>query len=66
MKPKINCNGVTREMTDEEYAQFLKEQKEMEEMMANMPKSPEQIIQEQQTQIDELYLVMADMIGGNI
>lgn len=47
---KININGVTRDMTEEEI-----ELHGLEEQNA-----PESI----QDQIDELYLIVADLIGG--
>ena len=58
--PKINVNGVTREMTLEEITQ-------MEQMRAEMPE-PEiaagQRLDELETITDDMILLMAELIGG--
>lgn len=60
MNPKININGVTREMTDEEYAEF-------QQMIANAPTpepTPEERIAELTSRIeeqDEALLELAEM-----
>ena len=60
MNPKININGTTREMTDEEYAEW-------QEMIANTPApepTPEERIAELTSRIeeqDEALLELAEM-----
>ena len=58
---KININGLTREMTAEEIAEF-------ERMKAEMPK-PEPSTKERldalETTTDDMILLMAELIGGN-
>ncbi len=60
--PKINVNGVTREMTLEEITQ-------MEQMRAEMPE-PEiaagQRLDALEAAADDIILMMAELIGGNV
>ena len=58
---KININGLTREMTAEEIAEF-------ERMKAEMPKSEpstEERLDALETTTDDMILLMAELIGGN-
>ena len=58
--PKININGITREMAPEEIA-------ELEAMQANIPTpspTPEQRLDVLEGTTDDIILMMADMIGG--
>lgn len=58
---KININGITRDMTEEEIA-------EMERQQAEMPDpepSPEERLDALETTTDDMILLMAEMIGGN-
>lgn len=58
--PKINVNGVTREMTPEEIA-------EMERQIVDMPElepTPEERLDELETTTDDMILLMAELIGG--
>lgn len=54
--PKININGVTREMTAEEIA-------EMERMMAEMPK-PEPTPEQRIAILEFALLELGAMLGG--
>ena len=58
--PKININGITREMTAAEIA-------EMEAMVAQMPQpdpTPEERLDVLEYTTDDIILMMADLIGG--
>lgn len=58
---KININGLTREMTAEEIAEF-------ERMKAEMPKSEpstKERLDALETTTDDMILLMAELIGGN-
>lgn len=58
---KININGITRDMTEEEIA-------EMERQQAQIPEpepSPEERLDALETTTDDMILLMAEMIGGN-
>ena len=58
--PRININGITREMRPEEIL-------EMEAMQAQMPEpvpTPEQRLDVLEGTTDDIILMMADMIGG--
>ena len=58
--PKININGITREMTEEEIAEF-------DRMQAQMPEpqpTPEQRLDALEGTTDDIILMMADLIGG--
>ncbi len=58
--PKININGITREMTPEEIA-------ELEAMRAQMPEpthTPEERLDVLEGTTDDIILMMADLIGG--
>lgn len=58
--PKININGITREMTPDEIA-------EMEAMQAQMPEptpTPEERLDVLEGTTDDIILMMADLIGG--
>lgn len=58
--PKININGITREMTAAEIAQ-------MEAIQAQMPEpqpTPEQRLDVLEGTTDDIILMMADLIGG--
>lgn len=58
--PKININGVTREMTAEEIA-------EMELMAAEAPKfEPEPSPDERMTQIEAALIELAAMLAGGV
>lgn len=57
MTPKINVNGVTREMTAEEIA-------EMERMMAEMPKPEPDPNEEWKFQIEAALIELAAMMTG--
>lgn len=54
--PKININGVTREMTAEELA-------ELEALAATLP-VPEQSAEERMEQIEAALIELAAMIAG--
>ena len=57
--PKININGITREMTADEIA-------ELEAMQANTPApspTPEQRLDVLEGTTDDIILMMADLIG---
>lgn len=58
--PKININGIIREMTAEEVA-------ELEAMQAEIPTpepTPEQRLDVLEGTTDDIILMMADLIGG--
>lgn len=58
--PKININGITREMTPEEIA-------EMERLAAEMPEpepSPEEMIRQQAQKIAELEEALNLLLSG--
>lgn len=58
--PKININGLSRDMTAEEIA-------EMEAMQTQMPKAvptPEERLDVLENTTDDIVLMMADLIGG--
>lgn len=58
--PKININGLSREMTPGEIA-------ELEAMQAQMPEpapTPEQRLDVLESTSDDIILMMADLIGG--
>lgn len=58
--PKININGLSRDMTENEIA-------EMEAMMAQMSQpvpTPEQRLDVLEGTTDDIILMMADLIGG--
>lgn len=58
--PKININGIIREMTAEEVA-------ELEAMQAEIPApepTPEQRLDVLEGTTDDIILMMADLIGG--
>lgn len=58
--PKININGLSRDMTAEEIA-------EMEAMQTQMPKAvptPEERLDVLENTTDDIILMMADLIGG--
>lgn len=58
--PKININGITREMTPKEIA-------ELKAMQAQMPQpapTPEQRLDTLENTTDDIILMMADLIGG--
>ena len=58
---KININGLTREMTAEEIAEF-------ERIQAELPKpepTPEERLDALETTTDDMILLMAELIGGN-
>ena len=58
---KININGLTREMTAEEIAEF-------ERMKVEMPKSEPSMkerLDALETTTDDIILLMAELIGGN-
>lgn len=54
--PKININGITRDMTPEEIA-------EMEALAAEMPE-PEITQEERLDQIESAMMELAEMLGG--
>lgn len=59
--PKININGLSRDMTAEEIA-------EMEAIQANTPApspTPEERLGTLENTTDDIILMMADLIGGN-
>lgn len=59
--PKININGITREMTAAEIAQ-------MEAIQAQTPEpppTPEERLDVLENTTDDIILMMADLIGGN-
>ena len=56
--PKINDNGITREMTAEEIA-------EMERMMAEMP-MPEPTPEERMNEIEAALIELAALLGGGL
>ena len=56
--PKININGITREMTPEEIA-------ELEAMQAQMPEPAPDPSDERMTEIEAALIEMAAMIGGD-
>lgn len=57
--PKININGVTREMTAEEVA-------EMERMMAEMPTPEPDPTEKRMTEIEAALIELAAMLGGGM
>lgn len=57
---KININGLTREMTAEEIAEFERQQAEMPEPEP----SPEERLDDLETTTDDMILLMAELIGG--
>ena len=58
---KININGITRDMTEEEIAEMERQQAEMLEPEP----SPEERLDALETTTDDMILLMAEMIGGN-
>ena len=57
---KINIDGVTRDMTQEEIAEY-------ERIQANLPTpspTPEQRLDVLENTTDDIILMMADLIGG--
>lgn len=59
--PKININGLSRDMTADEIS-------ELEAMQAQMPKSvptPEERLDVLENTTDDIVLMMADLIGGS-
>lgn len=54
--PKININGVTREMTAEELA-------ELEALAATLP-APEQTVDERMEQIEAALIELAALLAG--
>lgn len=56
--PKININGVTREMTVEEIAEF-------ERMVAEIP-NPEPTSEERMTEIEAALIEIAAMVAGGV
>lgn len=57
---KININGLTREMTAEEIAEFERQQAEMPEPEP----TPEERLDTLEATTDDMILLMADLIGG--
>ena len=57
---KININGLTREMTAEEVAEFERQQAEMPEPEP----TPDERLGELETTTDDIVLMLADIIGG--
>ena len=57
---KININGITREMTAEEIAEFERQQVELPEPEP----TPEERLDALETTTDDMILLMADIIGG--
>lgn len=57
--PKININGITREMTAEEIA-------EMERMMAEMPAPEPDPNEQRMTEIEAALIELAAMLGGGL
>lgn len=58
--PKININGLSRDMTADEIS-------ELEVMQAQMPKpvpTPEERLDVLEGTTDDIVLMMADLIGG--
>ena len=58
--PRININGITREMRPEEIL-------EMERMAAEIPQpepTPEERLDTLESTTDDIILMMADLIGG--
>lgn len=58
--PKININGLSRDMTAEEIA-------EMEAMQTQMPEAvptPEERLDVLENTTDDIVLMIADLIGG--
>jgi hypothetical protein len=55
---KININGITRDMTPEEEAQFAQE-------MASMPK-PEPTPEQRMTEIEAALIELAAMMTGGV
>ena len=58
--PKININGLSRDMTAEEIA-------ELEAMQTQMPKpvpTPEDRLDVLESTTNDIILMMADLIGG--
>lgn len=58
--PKININGLSRDMTADEIA-------ELETMQSQMPKpvhTPEDRLDVLENTTDDIILMMADLIGG--
>lgn len=56
--PKININGITRDMTAEEEAHWRRE-------MAEMPK-PEPTPDERMTQIEAALIELAELMTGGV
>ena len=56
--PKININGITREMTAEEIAEF-------ERMQAQMPEPVPDPSDARMTEIEAALIELAAMIGGD-
>ena len=57
---KININGLTREMTAEEVAEFERQQAEMPEPEP----TPDERLDALETTADDIVLILADIIGG--
>ena len=58
--PKINVNGVTREMTTEEIAEMERQIVDMQEL----EQTPEERLNELETTTEDMILLMAELIGG--
>lgn len=58
-RPLIDENGVVHEMTEKQYAEYLKAQSEIP------APEPDQTAQ-MQAQIDENTLMIADILGGAV
>lgn len=57
--PKININGITREMTAEEIAEF-------DRMRAQIPKPVPDPSDARMTEIEAALIELAAMIGGDV
>lgn len=57
---KININGLTREMTAEEVAEFERQQAEIPEPEP----TPYERLNTLETTTDDIVLMLADIIGG--
>ena len=57
---RININGVTRDMTPEEIAEF----EAMQTEVPTPPPTPEQRLDVLEGTTDDIILMMADLIGG--
>ena len=58
---KININGLTREMTVEEIAEFESQKSEIPKTEPTM----EERLDALETTTDDMILLMAELIGGN-